>query len=88
MTAAKTVDKSLLLAFQKEMMKKEIFDKREREQQIDEIANRVLSRIHLTLDTSDAKKGISRTKKRNRKFNQIKMKGAYKCLTIPSLIRG
>ena len=63
MTAAKTVDKSLLLAFQKEMMKKEIFDKQEKEQQIDEIANRVLSRIHLTLDTSDAKKELSELKK-------------------------
>ena len=63
MTAAKTVDKSLLLAFQKEIMKKEIFDKREKEQQIDEITNRVLSRIHLTLDTSDAKKELSELKK-------------------------
>ena len=63
MTAAKTVDKSLLLAFQKEMMKKEIFDKQEKEQQIDEIANRVLSRIYLKLDTSDAKKELAELKK-------------------------
>ncbi|MBR6657837.1 MAG: hypothetical protein IKL18_06685 [Oscillospiraceae bacterium] len=44
-------------------MKKEIFDKREKEQTIDEITNRVLSRIHLTLDTSDAKKELSELKK-------------------------
>ena len=63
MAAAKTVDKSLLYALQKEIMKKEIFDKREKEQTIDEITNRVLSRIHLTLDTSDAKKELSELKK-------------------------
>ena len=72
MTAAKTVDKSLLLAFQKEMMKKEIFDKREKEQQIDEIANRVLSRIYLKLDTSDAKKELAELKKEIE--NLIKLK--------------
>ena len=63
MAAAKTVDKSLLLAFQKDMMKKEIFDKREKEQMIDEITNRVLSRIYLKLDTSDAKKELAELKK-------------------------
>ena len=72
MAAAKTVDKSLLYALQKEIMKKEIFDKREKEQQIDEITNRVLSRIHLTLDTSDAKKELAELKKEIE--NLIKLK--------------
>lgn len=72
MAAAKTVDKSLLYALQKEIMKKEIFDKREKEQQIDEITNRVLSRIYLKLDTSDAKKELAELKKEIE--NLIKLK--------------
>lgn len=68
MTAAKTVDKSLLYALQKEMMKKEIFDKREKEQMIDEITNRVLSRISISLDTSDA---IEKTKQLKKELENL-----------------
>lgn len=68
MTAAKTVDKSLLYALQKEMMKKEIFDKREKEQMIDEITNRVLSRISLSLDTSEA---IEKTKQLKKELENL-----------------
>ena len=46
MTAAKTVDKSLLLAFQKEMMKRDYLS----EKQLDRIADKVLSRISIRLE--------------------------------------
>ncbi len=63
MTLAKTGSETVLYSLQKELMKKQIFDEREKEKLIDEITNRVLSRIHLTLDTSDAKKELSDLKK-------------------------
>lgn len=63
MTLAKTGSETVLYTIQKELIKKQFFDEREKEKMIDEITNRVLSRIHLTLDTSDAKKELSELKK-------------------------
>ena len=63
MTLAKTGSETVLYTIQKELIKKQFFDEREKEKLIDEITNRVLSRIHLTLDTSDAKKELSELKK-------------------------
>ena len=72
MALAKTADKTVSWFIQKELMKKEIFSKREKEQMIDEITNRVLSRIYLKLDTSDAKKELAELKKEIE--NLIKLK--------------
>ena len=63
MTLAKTGSETVLYTIQKELIKKQFFDEREKEKLIDEITNRVLSRIHLTLDTSDAKKELTELKK-------------------------
>ena len=63
MTLAKTGSETVLYTIQKELIKKQFFDEREKEKMIDEITNRVLSRIYLKLDTSDAKKELSELKK-------------------------
>ena len=63
MIAAKTTDKTVAWFIQKELMKKQIFDERKKEKEIEEITNRVLSRIYLTLDTSDAKQELKELKK-------------------------
>ena len=63
MTLAKTGSETVLYTIQKELIKKQFFDEREKEKLIDEITNRVLSRIYLKLDTSDAKKELSELKK-------------------------
>lgn len=72
MTLAKTGSETVLYTIQKELIKKQFFDEREKEKMIDEITNRVLSRIHLTLDTSDAKKELAELKKEIE--NLIKLK--------------
>ena len=63
MTLAKTGSETVLYTIQKELIKKQFFDEREKEKMIDEITNRVLSRIYLKLDTSDAKKELTELKK-------------------------
>ena len=63
MTLAKTGSETVLYTIQKELIKKHFFDEREKEKMIDEITNRVLSRIYLKLDTSDAKKELAELKK-------------------------
>lgn len=72
MTLAKTGSETVLYTIQKELIKKQFFDEREKEKTIDEITNRVLARIHLTLDTSDAKKELTELKKEIE--NLIKLK--------------
>ena len=72
MTLAKTGSETVLYTIQKELIKKQFFDEREKEKLIDEITNRVLSRIYLKLDTSDAKKELSELKKEIE--NLIKLK--------------
>lgn len=72
MTLAKTGSETVLYTIQKELIKKQFFDEREKEKTIDEITNRVLSRIYLKLDTSDAKKELAELKKEIE--NLIKLK--------------
>lgn len=63
MTLAKTGSETVLYSLQKELMKKQIFDEREKEKLIDEITNRVLAKIHLILYTPEAKKELADLKK-------------------------
>ena len=72
MTLAKTGSETVLYTIQKELIKKQFFDEREKEKMIEEITNRVLSRIYLKLDTSDAKKELAELKKEIE--NLIKLK--------------
>ena len=72
MTLAKTGSETVLYTIQKELIKKQFFDEREKEKLIDEITNCVLSRIYLKLDTSDAKKELAELKKEIE--NLIKLK--------------
>ena len=54
----KTGDTMLAYQFQKDMMYDEIRQRAEREKMIDEIAQRVLSRISATVDVSEIIKSI------------------------------
>ena len=72
MTLAKTGSETVLYTIQKELIKKQFFDEREKEQMIDEITNRVLSRIYLKLDTSDAKKELAELKKELENLTKFK----------------
>lgn len=72
MTLAKTGSETVLYTIQKELMKKEIFGEQEKEKMIEEITNRVLSRIHLTLDTADAKQELNELKKEIENLTKFK----------------
>lgn len=72
MALAKTADKTVAWFIQKELMKKNYFEKREQEKMIEEITNRVLSRIHLTLDTADAKQELNELKKEIENLTKFK----------------
>ena len=49
----KTGDIALAYAFQKDMMRQEFLERQERERLIEEIAERVLSRISITVDAQE-----------------------------------
>ena len=64
----KTGDTMLAYQFQKDMMLDEIRQRAEREKMIDEIAQRVLSRISATVDVSEIFKSIDEL---NDKINRL-----------------
>ena len=68
MTLAKTGSETVLYTIQKELIKKQFFDDHEKEKLIDEITNRVLSRIYLSLDTSEA---IEKTKQLKKELENL-----------------
>ena len=68
MTLAKTGTETVLYTIQKELIKKQFFDEREKEKLIDEITNRVLSRIYFSLDTSEA---IEKTKQLKKELENL-----------------
>ena len=51
--AQKTGDIMLRWQYQKDMMKQSILDREERERLIEDVANRVLARISITVDAED-----------------------------------
>ena len=72
MALAKTADKTVAWFIQKELMKKNYFEKREQEKMIEEITNRVLSKISFSLDTSDAIEKIKQLKKELENLTKFK----------------
>ena len=68
MTLSNTGSETVLYTIQKELIKKQFFDEREKEKLIDEITNRVLSRIYFSLDTSEA---IEKTKQLKKELENL-----------------